>query len=194
LATFQDTCPEEWWLFFATPFYTGARLGEVQGLRGADVLLSARRISIHEADRRVKTKEAVRDLPIAEPLERALAKHLARIGPGPNDIVFAGNFQRYGVLRHVWNATCTAAGISGARPHDARHTFAVHAAQAGVPIVRMQKLLGHATATMTLGYMKHAPEAFLDEDAATVAAQLAGANNVEAEARVTAAHRERRHA
>jgi hypothetical protein len=26
---------------------------------------------------------------------------------------------------------------------------------AGVPIVRLQKLLGHATATMTLRYMKH---------------------------------------
>ena len=194
LATFQDACPQEWWPFFATLFYTGARLGEVQGLRGADVLLSARRISIHEADRRVKTREAVRDLPIAEPLEGALAKHLARIGPGPNDLVFAGDFQRYGVLRQVWDATCTAGGISGARPHDARHTFAVHAAQAGVPIVRMQKLLGHATATMTLRYMKHAPEAFLDEDAATVAAHLTGVKNVEAEARVVAARRGLKHA
>jgi len=190
LATFQHACPEEWWPFFATLFYTGARLGEVQGLRGADVLLSARRISIHEADRRVKTKEAVRDLPIAGPLERALGKHLARVAPGPHDVVFGDEFQRYGIVRYVWDATCRAAGISGARPHDARHTFAVHAAQAGVPIVRMQKLLGHATATMTPRYMKHAPEAFLDEDAASVAAHLGGAKNAEAEARVTAARRE----
>jgi len=29
--------------------------------------------------------------------------------------------------------------------HDLRHTFALHAAQAGVPIPRIQKLLGHAT-------------------------------------------------
>jgi hypothetical protein len=54
----------------------------------------------------------------------------------------------------------------------------------------MQKLLGHATATMSLRYMKHAPEAFLDEDAASVAAHLAGAKNADAEARVTAARRE----
>jgi hypothetical protein len=54
----------------------------------------------------------------------------------------------------------------------------------------MQKLLGHATATMTFRYMKHAPEAFLDEDAASVAAHLAGAKNADAEARVTAARRE----
>ncbi len=189
LTRFREACPEEWWPFFATLFYTGARLGEVQGLRGADILLSARRISIHEADRRVKTKEAVRDLPIAGPLEGALAKHLARVAPGPDDLVFADDFQRYGTIRHVWDATCAAAGIPAARPHDARHTFAVHAAQAGVPIVRMQKLLGHATATMTLRYMKHAPEAFLDEDAASVAVHLAGANSPEAEARVKAARR-----
>jgi hypothetical protein len=30
--------------------------------------------------------------------------------------------------------------------------------------------LGHASATMTLRYMKHAPEAYLDEDMATIAA------------------------
>jgi integrase len=86
LAAFETACPDEWWPFFATLFYTGARLGEVQGLRGADVLLSARRISIHEADRRAKTREAVRDLPIAGHLERALAKHLTRVGPGAYDL------------------------------------------------------------------------------------------------------------
>jgi integrase len=44
----------------------------------------------------------------------------------------------------------------------------VHAAQAGVPIVRLQKLLGHATPVMTMRYMKHAPEAYLDQDAAAI--------------------------
>ena len=57
---------------------------------------------------------------------------------------------------------------------DARHTFAVHAAQAGVPIVRLQKLLGHATATMTLRYMKHSPEAYLQEDGAAIADHMSG--------------------
>lgn len=61
-----------------------------------------------------------------------------------------------------------------ATPHDARHTFAVHAAQAGIPIVRLQKLLGHADPTMTLRYMKHAPEAYMDQDAAAIAAQMGG--------------------
>ena len=90
-------------------------------------------------------------------------------------------------MRRTWQAICRAAGIAGATPHDARHTFAVHAAQAGVPIVRLQQLLGHADPTMTLRYMKHAPEAYRDEDGWAIAAHMGGAEDREGEARATAA-------
>lgn len=113
------------------------------------MLLHTKRLLIHEGERRVKTKEAVRDLPIPPALEGPLAAHLARIGPGPDALVFPGAYQDYGAVRRAWDRACQAASIAGATPHDARHTFAVHAAMAGVPIVRLQKLLGHATATMT---------------------------------------------
>jgi hypothetical protein len=53
---------------------------------------------------------------------------------------------------------CKAASIAGATPHDARHTFAVHPAQAGIPIVRLQKLLGHADATMTMRHRSTPPK------------------------------------
>ena len=190
LARLEVACTADWWPLFATLFYTGARLGEVQGLRGADILLHARRILIHEAERRVKTREAVRDLPIAPALERALAGHLARLAPGPGDLVFPGAYQDYGHVRRAWRAACTAGKVAGATPHDARHTFAVHAAQAGIPIVRLQKLLGHATPIMTMRYMKHAPEAYLDQDAAAIASHLTGASDPEAATRVDAARRE----
>jgi integrase len=189
LRNFELHCPPEWWPFFAVLFYTGARLGEVQGLRGADALLHTRRLAIHEQERRVKTREAVRDLPISQALERALAAHLARVGPGPSDLVFPGLIQAYGSVRRVWDATCKAAGIAGATPHDARHTYAVHAAIAKIPIVRLQKLLGHATAAMTMRYMKHAPEAYLEEDANRIGAHMSGASDMEADARVEAARR-----
>jgi len=68
----------------------------------------------------------------------------------------------------------------------------VHAAQAGIPIVRLQKLLGHADPTMTMRYMKHAPEAYMDQDAAAIAARMAGTVNPESTARVEAARRELR--
>jgi integrase len=185
----MEACSVQWWAFFGVLFLTGARLGEAQGLRGGDVLLHTKRLLIHEGDRRVKTREAVRDLPIPPALEGPLAGHLARVGPGPDDLVFPAAYQDDGAVRRAWDGACKTAGIAGATPHDARHTFAVHAAMAGVPIVRLQKLLGHATATMTLRYMKHAPEAYLDEDAAAIAAHMTGQGK-ETAARVEAARRE----
>jgi len=67
--------------------------------------------------------------------------------------------------------------------HDLRHTFAVHAAQSGVPIPRIQKLLGHATVAMAMRYMKHAPEAYFAEDAARVAMSLTAFKSKEDAAR-----------
>ncbi len=186
LRGFRAECPEEWWSFFSVLFYTGARVGEVRGLRGSDILLHAKRITIHEADRRVKSAHAVRDLPIPSTLEEALAAHLARVAPGPADLVFPGDYQG-SRMRTVWDHTCKAAAIAGATPHDARHTFGVHAAQAGVPLVRLQQLMGHASPHMTLRYMKHAPEAYLDTDAATIEQHMSGSTDREAAARTTAA-------
>jgi len=90
-------------------------------------------------------------------------------------------------VRRVWLATCKAAGILGARIHDARHTFAVAATMSGVPIVRLQKLLGHADPTMSLRYARHSPEAYLDQDATAIDAQLDGTRDREAGARAQAA-------
>jgi integrase len=190
LGRFEAHCPPEWWPFFAVLVYTGARFGEAQGLRGGDVLMHAKRLLIHEGERRVKTKDSVRDLPIPPQLERALAPHLARVAPGPDDLVFPGEVQRYGAVRRFWRAVCKAAEIAGATIHDARHTFGVHAAQAGIPIVRLQKLMGHADPTMTMRYMQHAPEAYMDQDAAAIASHMSGAADQEQTAQAEAARRE----
>ena len=68
------------------------------------------------------------------------------------------------------------------RVHDLRHTFAVHAIQAGLPLPRLQKLLGHATPAMTMRYARHAGEGYFAEDAARIAASLGGAEDREAAA------------
>jgi hypothetical protein len=43
---------------------------------------------------------------------------------------------------------------------------------------------------MTMRYMKHAPEAYLDPDAAAIASRLTGASDPEAATRVDAVRRE----
>ncbi len=90
-------------------------------------------------------------------------------------------------MRRVWDRTCRAAVVANATPHDARHTFGVHAVQLGVPLVRVQKLMGHASPHMTLRYMQHAPEAYLDEDAATIEQPMSGKTDREATAGASAA-------
>jgi len=40
----------------------------------------------------------------------------------------------------MFQRACHEAGL-----HDLRHAFGEHCAQAGMPIVRIQKLLGHST-------------------------------------------------
>ncbi|MGH7614768.1 MAG: tyrosine-type recombinase/integrase [Gemmatimonadales bacterium] len=160
LADLEQTSPREWWPLFAKLAFTGLRIGEAQGLRGADVRLSERRIRVHEGDRRLKNASSVRDVPIPEPLAMVLAEHLTRYPCGPDDLVFAEPYNDYRWARRVFTRATRAADLRTVTIHDLRHTFAVHAAQAGVPIPRIQKLLGHSTVAMAMRYMKRAPEAF----------------------------------
>ena len=175
--------PQEWWPLFATLAFTGLRIGEAQGLRGEDVRLAERRITVHDGTRRLKTGGSVRDVPIPEPLARLLAEHIRRYPVGPNDFLFGAPFTDYRAARRVFSRACRHAGLRSVTLHDLRHTFAVHAAQSGVPIPRIQKLLGDSTVAMAMRYMKHAPEAYFAEDAARVAASLTATKSGEDSAR-----------
>lgn len=169
LVRFARACPDpDWWAFFAVLFRTGLRLGEVQALEGADLLLHARRLTVHEARGRKKSVSATRDVPIADGLAAMLTAYRRRHEIAPDALVFGGPFQRYRVVRTTWTTICAAASIAGATIHDARHTFGVHAAQAGVPLPRLQQLMGHRSPLMTLRYMAHAPGAYLAEDGAAI--------------------------
>ena len=187
LRDLEGATPREWWPLFATLAFTGLRIGEAQELRGGDVRLAERRIRIHDGEHRLKTASSVRDVPIPEPLARLLAEHVARYPVGPNDLLFGSPFDDYRAARRVFSRACRSAGLHKVTLHDLRHTFAVHAAQAGVPIPRIQKLLGHATVAMAMRYMKHAPEAYFAEDAAKVAGSLTGQRDQEREARTSLA-------
>ncbi len=178
----EAACSLEWWSLFATLIYTGMRIGEAHELRVGDVQLSARRITIHESYGRTKTSKSNRDVPIPDPLAEVLAEYLGLIPHGPADLLFPPPLNDYGKAYRKWRQVALQAGLHdhGKKPkpnaqiHDLRHTYGVHAAHSGVPIVRLQKLMGHATPHMTLRYMKHAPEAYFAEDAARIASSIGG--------------------
>ncbi len=138
-------------------------------------------------------------MPIPDPLAELLAAHRVRLPGGPPDPVFPGPLSDYRAARRLFRRACLAAQLhdGGRNPtgvpkpnatiHDLRHTYGVHCAQAGVPIVRLQKLLGQASPHMTLRYMNHAPESYFAEDAARVAATLTGKRDREPEAQAALA-------
>ena len=150
----QGTAPAAWWPFYALLLYTGLRWGEAAGLQWADVRLAERRITVSDRVRRLKNVASNRDVPIPEPLAQLLAAHRTRTPGGPADPVFPPPFADYRRARRLFQAAALEAQLhdGGRNPsgeprpnvtmHDLRHTFGVHCAQAGVPIVRLQKLLG----------------------------------------------------
>jgi integrase len=170
-----------WWPLFCLLIYTGLRSGEAQTLCWGALRLAERRIAVGR-QQRVKTEASVRDVPIPAPLAELLAGHRLRYLGGPADLVFPIPLCSYQRAQRAFQAACRRAGLYQVRLHDLRHTFGVHCAHAGVPLARIQKLMGHATLAMTLRYLQHAPESYFERDAALVAGSLSGAQEARAPA------------
>lgn len=162
--------PDDWAPLFALLFSTGLTISEALGLRRADLDLRSRRVSVHEEyGRKLKRESRNRELSIPESVVALLRRWLERVPLDPQARVF--DFT-YWPARKAWHRVCDAAGIDGATIHDARHTFAVHLVQDGVPEARLQKLLGHAHPGTTRRYAMHAPEQFLEADAERAAKHM----------------------
>jgi len=140
--------------------YCGLRWGELAGLKVGRVDLMRRRLSVVEAVSEVRgtliwgtpKSHQVRSVPIPRFLVDDLA--LVMAGKAPGDVVFTT--RRGAVLRNlnfrrdVFDAAATAAGLEGLTPHELRHTAASLAVSAGANVKAVQRMLGHASAAMTL--------------------------------------------
>jgi integrase len=71
-----------------------------------------------------------------------------------DDLLFTapeGGVMRNRNARRAWfNRAATAAGETGLTPHELRHTAASLAVSAGANVKAVQRMLGHASAAMTL--------------------------------------------
>ncbi len=87
-----------------------------------------------------------RSVPIPRSLVEQLAEPIA--GKGPEDLVFTSPrgapLRNHNFRRRVFAPAAEFIGVPGLTPHDLRHTAASLAVQAG------QRMLGHASAAMTL--------------------------------------------
>jgi integrase len=73
--------------------------------------------------------------------------------------------------RNIWNPAARSIGLAGFTPHDLRHTTASLAVSAGANVKALQRLLGHASASMTLDVYS----ALFDSDLDAVAERLSKA-------------------
>ncbi|MFF0943721.1 tyrosine-type recombinase/integrase [Kocuria sp. CPCC 205300] len=143
--------------------YCGLRWGEAVALRVRDVDLDKRRLMVHENAVEVAGKVHVgttkghksRAVPFPRFLGEKLAGQLEEKGPA--ELVFPG--PDGGHLRtarvHADNYSWFASALDAARvprvtPHDLRHTAASFAVSAGANVKAVQRMLGHASAAMTL--------------------------------------------
>lgn len=161
--------------------YTGLRWGEVCGLRVKNVNFLKRRISIEENAVRVqgvihvgtpKTHER-RTVPVPQFLLPLISE--AAQGKEPREILFPGEGGGYmaepraGGGNRSWFAQALRdSGVPRVTPHDLRHTAASLAVQSGANVKVLQKMLGHASAAMTLDTYAD----LFDEDLDDVAAAM----------------------
>jgi integrase len=140
--------------------YTGLRWGEAIGLRVRDLDMLRRRATISEnavqvgSEIFVGTPKAHKQRTV--PLPEFLLPYLARQceGKGRGDLLFPGDDDGYLKRPHTtdgWFIKAVAeSGVPHTTPHDLRHSAASLAVSAGANVKAVQKMLGHASAAMTL--------------------------------------------
>lgn len=143
--------------FFVFLYHTGCRRGEAIALNKTDI--SNGRASLNKSIRR--TFSAENRLKNAQSKRTILLDDfvLAEIEPLmhlPGQYVFGGiePLSPTSIDRH-FKAACKAAGITGVRIHDLRHSFISNAILNGMNIVTVSKYVGHKNVTTTLNQYSH---------------------------------------
>jgi integrase len=154
---------------------TGARSGEILGLRWSQIDFKRRAITLHQGETKNNSGRA---LPLSGEIVELLQAR-DKIRKIDDDRVFppADGVKELG-LREPWKVALVQAGIdvrpatrsgrakkdaplemtSDFRWHDLRHTAASYLTMAGVSAIEVARVLGHKTLSMSLRYSHLAPD------------------------------------
>jgi integrase len=140
--------------------FCGLRWGEAAGLKVGRLDLLRRRVAVAETLSEVggrlvwgapKNHQA-RSVPIPGFLVDQLAEVTA--GKAADELVFTTwrgrPLRNLNFRRDVFDKAASDAGLAGLTPHELRHTAASLAVSAGANVKAVQRMLGHASAAMTL--------------------------------------------
>ena len=143
--------------FFVFLYHTGCRRGEAIALNKTDI--NGNRASLNKSIRRTfspqnRLKNAQSKRTIL--LDKFVLAEIAPLMNLPGNYVFGGiePLCPTSIDRHFKSA-CKAAGITGVRIHDLRHSFISNAILNGMNIVTVSKYVGHKNVTTTLNQYSH---------------------------------------
>lgn len=147
-----NACPADLRVLVRGALLTGARFGELASLKAADVDLKAAQVYIGQSK-----SDRPRHIPL-NPEGVALFKAQV-IGKTGDALLFTkSDGAAWGKNHHVRPLlkACEVAKIKPAVAfHELRHTYASHLAQAGVDLLTISKLLGHADTRITSKHYAH---------------------------------------
>ncbi len=147
-----NACPPDLRSLVRGALLTGARFGELAGLQVKDVNLDTCQVYVAES----KSGRS-RFIPLNK--EGVALFTQITVGRNGSDLVFRKkDGTPWGKNHHVRAllVACKAAKVTPAvRFHELRHTFASHLAQAGVPLLTIATLLGHADTRITARHYAH---------------------------------------
>jgi integrase len=127
---------------------TGARRGEVLAMRWADVVDGTWTKAAHQTK-----QNAEHVVPLSAPARQLLSEIRAAQRPlGEYVFVGSGTTGHIVTIKKGWRTICKAAGITGLRLHDLRHSFASQLASSGASLPLIGALLGHSNPTTTARY------------------------------------------
>ncbi len=145
--------------------FTGVRAGELFAMRWRHVDFERGVLRVRESVYKgqygpPKTRNSVRDLPLANIVATALFDHRKRTKQvGSDDLVFPSlvgtALARNNVLRRIIYPACDRAKIPRVGWHSLRHLHATLLSEAGEPLKVAQAQLGHADLQTTLGVYTH---------------------------------------
>jgi integrase len=151
-------------MLFNLAIFTGARQGELIGLKWSDVDWENRQIYIQRTFNKgrffpPKTKTSRRRVDLGPMVLSELRKWKLACPPNDHDLVFpneAGEPMNYSnmVQRHFFPAL-KAAGLPRIRFHDIRHTYASLLSEQNENIKYIQTQMGHSSPTVTLNVYAH---------------------------------------
>ncbi len=151
----------------------GLRAAEVRSLRLADVDVGLRQVKV--TGKGAKQRAVPVDRAFFSELTRYLRAERPQGLSTPECFVVlrgptTGRAMTEAGLRRIFRTHRTRSGAIRVRPHRLRHTFGTELASAGIDLLVLRELMGHAHAETTAGYVHLAPE--------TVAAEWARAKQV----------------